>query len=399
MLDDFLRRITRLKDSIDRLRDYTNKFGGLYSRKLRDVLDESEEKGISQEIDAVAELFRKQSREIKDELEEIKDENDAVRKRQKEDSLEYQSRNMHWQRCTKNLTTEINRFRHEQLKYARDEESKLKSQYMAINPGVTEEEVNRIISRRDSDAAMQKALAGGSESSRRQLEDVKDKNARIRSLSKRLDELLELITELQRMVSQSGVVVDKIEVKMDKTKASTETANKDLEAAYRYQYSHLRLADQTKGACSAWKAQARSPGQRTAFMQNTLWMQGKKRKATSQLSPYSNDEDLSVQTSTHQTAAPVPRVACARAERPATSYGGKFARMFSGVDLFPDIRRREEDTRDKVSSLNKCFLRAVTTVLDTDASKDLTFLFEQYSRHLQGIRVQKAAEDGSAGAR
>lgn len=241
MLDDFLRRITRLKDSIDRLRDYTGKFGELYSRKLRDVLKEDEEKKISQEIEAVAELFKRQSHEIKDELERIKEENDAVKKRENEDSLEYQSRNMHWQRCTKNLTAEINRFRHGQLKYARDEESKLKSQYMAINPGATEEEVNKIISRRDCDAVMQKALAGGTESSRKQLEDVKDKNARIRSLSKRLDELLELITELQRMVNQSGAVVDKIEVKMAKTKASTETANKDLETAYRYQVNAMWL--------------------------------------------------------------------------------------------------------------------------------------------------------------
>lgn len=241
MLDDFLRRITRLKGSIDRLRDYTDKFRELYSRKLRDVLNEDEEKKISQEIEAVAELFKRQSHEIKNELEKIKEENDAVRKRQKEDSLEYQSRNMHWQRCTKNLTSEINRFRHGQLKYARDEESKLKSQYMAINPGATEEEVNKIISKRDSDAFMQRALAGGSESSRRQLEEVKDKNARIRSLSKRLDELLELITELQRMVNQSGAVVDKIEVKMAKTKTSTEAANKDLETAYRYQVNAMWL--------------------------------------------------------------------------------------------------------------------------------------------------------------
>lgn len=241
MLDDFLRRITRLKESIDRLRDYTSKFGELYSRKLRDVLKEDEEKKITQEIEAVAELFKRQSHDIKDELENIKEENDAVRKKQKEDSLEYQSRNMHWQRCMKNLTSEINRFRHGQLKYAHDEESKLKSQYMAVNPGATEEEVNKIISRRDSDVVMQKALAGGSESSRKQLEDVKDKNARIRSLSKRLDELLELITELQRMVNQSGAVVDKIEVKMAKTKTSTETANKDLETAYRYQVNAMWL--------------------------------------------------------------------------------------------------------------------------------------------------------------
>lgn len=114
-------------------------------------------------------------------------------------------------------------------------------------------------------------------------------------------------------------------------------------------------------------------------------MQGKKRKATSQLSPYSNDDDLAAHTKTPQPDVPVRKVARARIESPAASYGGKVARMLTGVDLFPDIRRKDSDTRSKVSSLNKCFLRSVTRVLNTDASKDLTFLFEQYAKHLRNI--------------
>lgn len=114
-------------------------------------------------------------------------------------------------------------------------------------------------------------------------------------------------------------------------------------------------------------------------------MQGKKRKAASQLSPYSNDEDLATHTKTPQLDLPTRKVARAHIEGPVVSYGGKIACMFSGVDLFPDICKKGEDIHSKVSRLNKCFIRSITRVLDTDASKDLTFLFEQYADHLRNI--------------
>ena len=235
MLDDFLRRITRIKEDIDKLRAYTSKFSELQGKKLRDVLEPQEEREISGQIEAVAELFRKQSRHIKTELEGISLENSRTKNECGEESLEYQSRNLHWQRCTKHLTMEINMFRQEQVKYAQNEKEKLRSQYMVINPKATNEEVAELLANENSDAILQEALAGGSESSRRQLEEAKDRNKKIRSLTKRLDELLELINDLQKMVNRSGCVVDKIDVKMSKTKASTEAANRDLEVAYRYQ--------------------------------------------------------------------------------------------------------------------------------------------------------------------
>jgi syntaxin 1B/2/3 len=241
MLDEFLRKITKVKDDIDRLGSYTNKIAELYGKKLRDVLRGDEEKEISHQIEVVADLFRKQSHSVKAELEEINNQNAEIKKTQKESSLEYQSRNMHWQRCTKSLTTEINRFRQEQLKYAQDEKDKLKLQYVAINPKATDEEITKLLSTENSDAMLQEALAGGSESSRKQLELAKDRNTRIKSLTKRMEDLLELINDLQKMVNRSGAVVDKIEVNMEKTKETTQAANKDLEVAYRYQVNVMWL--------------------------------------------------------------------------------------------------------------------------------------------------------------
>lgn len=235
MLDEFLRKITKVKEDIDRLGSYTNKISELYGKKLRDVLRADEEKEISQQIEVVADLFRKQSHGVKAELEEINNENVKMKKAQKEDSLEYQSRNLHWQRCTRGLTTEINRFRQEQLKYSQNEKNKLRSQYVAINPKATDEEIARLLSNEDSEGVLQEALAGGSESSKRQLEMAKDRNTKIKSLTKRMEDMLELINELQRMVNSSGTVVDKIEVNMEKTKVTTQAANKDLQVAYRYQ--------------------------------------------------------------------------------------------------------------------------------------------------------------------
>lgn len=119
-------------------------------------------------------------------------------------------------------------------------------------------------------------------------------------------------------------------------------------------------------------------------------MQGKKRKATSQLSPHTADEescliDVNAKSITKGVYKSSPQA------KSNFSYGGKFANIFSGEKLFPDLHIKEKALED-MSSLNSCFLRSVNKVLSKDSSKDLSFLFKQYSDHLNKILDKKQSQ-------
>lgn len=112
-------------------------------------------------------------------------------------------------------------------------------------------------------------------------------------------------------------------------------------------------------------------------------MQGKKRKATSQLSPYSAEEescliDVNAKSISRGGYRDSPQM------KANFSYGGKFANIFSGENLFPDLQAKEK-ARESMSSLNRCFLRSLNKVVEADSSKDLSFLFKQYSEYLNKI--------------
>lgn len=112
-------------------------------------------------------------------------------------------------------------------------------------------------------------------------------------------------------------------------------------------------------------------------------MDSKKRKAASQLSPYTNDEDFTVSAGRENEASQNQRIARAQTKPDLVSYGGKYTNLFSGTKLFPDLQKQY--VPEKMSSLNASFVDAVKRVLEKDSAKDLQYLFAQYTTHSGGI--------------
>ncbi|KCZ75481.1 hypothetical protein H311_03541 [Anncaliia algerae PRA109] len=235
----FLNKITLIHNDIKKLTKFTNKYYDLCKTKLRDVINEEKEEEINKGLESISDLFKTQTESIKDDLEILDKENNNIKQILGEESPDYQIRNIQFQKVTQDLKTEINKFRSEQLKYKKEESTRLKDQYMIVNKDATEEEVDNIINSEGSAEIIQKAIAGGSSSSKKQLQKVENRNKKIKDLTKRIEELLGLINDLQEMVNKSGNVINKIEIKMSKTEATTDLANKDLQTALRYQVSRM----------------------------------------------------------------------------------------------------------------------------------------------------------------
>jgi hypothetical protein len=112
-------------------------------------------------------------------------------------------------------------------------------------------------------------------------------------------------------------------------------------------------------------------------------MDSKKRKASFQLSPYTNDEDFMVSAGRENEASQNRRIARAQAKPDFVTYGGKYTNLFAGAKLFPDLPK--EQACEKMASLNASFQESLKRVLERDSAKDLRFLFTQYTTHLESI--------------
>lgn len=110
----------------------------------------------------------------------------------------------------------------------------------------------------------------------------------------------------------------------------------------------------------------------------------KKRKAVDQLSPYSNPDLEYVETK--NTTSPKPIVQRKRARANVGKKNGAISNpkalkgALSGIKIFPP-----PDTDDKLSGLNRCFLRAISQIMKKQSDKDLRYIFKQYEVYVKKI--------------
>ncbi|KAH9411427.1 hypothetical protein HK407_05g09450 [Ordospora pajunii] len=109
----------------------------------------------------------------------------------------------------------------------------------------------------------------------------------------------------------------------------------------------------------------------------------KKRKARDQLSPYSAPVDAS------EDEVPMMEAADAlnRKRAKARMGGGMeigdaepLKGVLSSLSIFKPVV-----VNDKISGLNRCFVRAIQTVVETESNKDLSYLFRQYERYYEEL--------------
>lgn len=106
----------------------------------------------------------------------------------------------------------------------------------------------------------------------------------------------------------------------------------------------------------------------------------KKRRAEDQLSPYSNPVEEDAAEAGVDAQMPVNR------KRAKAVLGGVPAApeslkgILSAVNILRPVARS-----DRISGLNRCFLRAIQTVIEAEANKDLSYLFRQYEKYYKEL--------------
>ena len=109
----------------------------------------------------------------------------------------------------------------------------------------------------------------------------------------------------------------------------------------------------------------------------------KKRKAKDQLSPYSAPVDAN-----EDEVPAMETVDGSSRKRAKARVGGgmeignaePLKGVLSSLNLFKPVVMD-----DKISGLNRCFVRAIQTVIETESNKDLSYLFRQYERYYEEL--------------
>jgi hypothetical protein len=108
----------------------------------------------------------------------------------------------------------------------------------------------------------------------------------------------------------------------------------------------------------------------------------KKRKAEDQLSPYSRpveEEADSPKASLTPDAGPRKRAKARIGSGAAIADTDPLKGILSSVELLKPV------ANDKVSGLNRCFVKAIQTVVSKESNKDLAYLFRQYEKYYEEI--------------
>lgn len=126
-----------------------------------------------------------------------------------------------------------------------------------------------------------------------------------------------------------------------------------------------------------------------------------KRKAKDQLSPYNmeredlldSDEDSKSKVSTKDHSS----MKKARASRGSKIERKSFKGVFSNINICED---KDEDEKQKInfterrkeeliSGLNNSLLKAITLILEKQTDKDLSYVFDQYTKYIKDINSKK----------
>lgn len=116
-----------------------------------------------------------------------------------------------------------------------------------------------------------------------------------------------------------------------------------------------------------------------------------KRKADTQLSPYTNDEDdLNVNQDNFEDDKELKPIKKAQISRNKSNNSSHLKGIFSKKLAVKQTTSTLKKTNDKMAGLNKCFKRAIQKVLDKKSNVDLTYIFTQYNEFKQKILTDES---------
>lgn len=118
----------------------------------------------------------------------------------------------------------------------------------------------------------------------------------------------------------------------------------------------------------------------------------KKRKATDQLSPYSEDltnesrENASGATSALESSQSIPNFKKARARKETGVTNPSLKGIFGTVSLASDENKNTVHSKDEmIAGLNNSLIKCLEKILKKQPNKDVSYIFVQYTKFLRDI--------------
>ncbi|ELA47623.1 hypothetical protein VCUG_00946 [Vavraia culicis subsp. floridensis] len=238
-MDEFLGRCKKIEDKIDKLRVYIHKLKSISNKKANSILSDHEETELDNRISVLNNLFKENSKQVKERLKAMQEENNQLNPEDEE--FEADTRNNRWQVLTNYLAETIELYRTEQLNHTKEEKERLKSQFLIAKPDASEEELHELVNSSEGHKLLEKEFRPGACSSKGILKKAGERNKNIKKIVASINELVSLIDELHEMVMSSRKIVDNIEIEIDVTKKTVKEAKKDLEKARNYQKAAMYI--------------------------------------------------------------------------------------------------------------------------------------------------------------
>ncbi|EPR79539.1 T-SNARE complex subunit/syntaxin [Spraguea lophii 42_110] len=240
-MDIFLSTVLEINRKIGKLKEYLQKLEYISNIKYNSVMDEDKEEKLDRKIEAINVVFKELSKEVKGDLQNIGEGTIAEEHSETPNGFYIEIRINHWKVLTKKLSDVINEYRTIHVEYNREEQEKMKKQFLIAPPEATDEELADILNTDKCDDVIKSVFVVGSHSSKNILEKATKRNQSIKKIVKTIQDLCDMMNELKEMVHEHGEVIEKIDVNVEKSKERTKKAKKDLTEALGFQIAATRM--------------------------------------------------------------------------------------------------------------------------------------------------------------
>lgn len=221
---EVLRRVRESNRQINTLREYVKKLKYLNSLKENSVLPEEEEISLFAQIQALNDLFKNLSDQVKEFLKKVYL---FLEQSDDKDSSTYNAVKEQWTTLTHNLTQVVSDFRYVQVEHNNKEREMLRDQYLIARPDASDKELNELMTADNAADVLRNAFMSDNtqdlvyRQAQKRLEDIK-------VIVDYIDQLCQLLRDIDQMVAGQADFVDRIEIDVVTSRENTQNMNENL---------------------------------------------------------------------------------------------------------------------------------------------------------------------------
>lgn len=230
-IEDYMAYFQPIKQGLQRIQKNVAEIEKL-KEKDRTVANDRARQELMNTLDKIMGQTTKIGRDIKTQLEQIKEENKKQDKLDKE-SAKSQMRENLLQTHVRRFHTIMNEYNACSHQFKQNLQDRTRRQLKIVDSSITDEDVERIVASGEADGVIKQALI--SDNVQDVVNDIESRHQDILKLEKQVQEVFELFKDLATLVDLQQESLDVIENRIQSAKNYTEKGEADLQDAEKYQ--------------------------------------------------------------------------------------------------------------------------------------------------------------------